>query len=96
MSWVILVREEAERDLASARDWYDEKRSGLGAEFLDEVADAMLMLESRPDRERLYYRNFRRVILRRFPYKIFYQCLGERVIIFRVLHARRDHERHIS
>jgi hypothetical protein len=45
MSWLLLVRLEAERDLANARDWYDKRRSGLGDEFLDEIALALRKLE---------------------------------------------------
>jgi plasmid stabilization system protein ParE len=29
--------------------------------------------------------------VRRFPYKLFYRLEHERVIVFRILHARRDH-----
>ena len=91
MSWLQLVRPEAERDLAAARDWYDRQRAGLGDEFLDEVAAAMRVLEREPERSRLYHCNFRRVLLRRFPYKIFYQVIGRRVVVFRVLHAKQEH-----
>jgi plasmid stabilization system protein ParE len=96
MSWLVLVREQAEGDLAAARAWYEQKVPGLGDEFLDEFVAAMRKLELNPERERLYYRNFRRVLFRRFPYKIFYQIIGTRVVIFRVLHAKQDHERHMS
>ena len=49
-------------------------------------------MEQNPERPRLYYRNFRRVLLRRFPYKLFYQMIGPRIVIFRVLHAKQDHQ----
>jgi plasmid stabilization system protein ParE len=91
MSWLLLVRQNAERDLANARDWYDKRRPGLGDEFLDEIALALRELEEHPESPRLYFLNFRRVLLRRFPYKIFYQVIGDRVIVFRVLHAKQEH-----
>ena len=91
MSWVILVRPEAERDLADALHWYRRKEFRLGEEFLDSVAVAMRRLEEDPKRHLPYHLNFRRVILRRFPYKIFYQIIGDRVVVFRVLHAKQDH-----
>jgi plasmid stabilization system protein ParE len=94
--WSVLVREEAERDIEEARDWYEHKRPGLGDDFLNAVAAGMRRLEADPEIERIYYRRFRRIILTRFPYKIFYQTIGSRVVIFRVLHAKRDHRRQIE
>lgn len=95
MRWLVSLRPAAERDVEAARDWYEQKRFGLGNEFLDAVAGAMAQLETDPNRERLYYRDFRRVLLRRFPYKVFYQIVDSRVIVFRVLHGRQSHE-HIA
>lgn len=89
--WLISVRDEAVRDLSSARDWYDSRLPGLGDQFLDEAAAAIRRLEEHPTRTPLYYQNFRRILLRRFPYKIFYQVLAHRVVIFRVLHAKQSH-----
>jgi len=96
MTWLLLVRPEAERDLANARDWYDQKIPGLGDEFLDEIARAIHELELNPTLSRFYFLNFRRVLLRRFPYKLFYQIVGDRVIIFRVIHARENHPSKLS
>ena len=93
MSWQVLLHAEAEKDLIAARDWYDRKCPQLGDEFLDEVAIAIRQLENAPERERLYFLNFRRVLLRRFPFKLFYQVIGDRVVILRVLHAKQSHER---
>jgi len=87
----LIVRTGAEADLASARDWYEQRRVGLGHEFLDEVARTLLELATAPQRQPLYYRNFRRVLLRRFPYKVFYQVIGPDIVIFRVLHAKQCH-----
>ena len=92
MKWLLLVRPEAEQDIAAARDWYDAIRLELGGAFLDEMAAALYPLSGHPETPRLYHRNFRRILLRRFPYKVFYQVIGQRVVIFRVLHVRQCHE----
>jgi len=91
MKRLLFLRPEAERDLVAARHWYDQKRPGLGDEFLDAVALALLELETQAEINRLYYRDFRRSLLRRFPYKIFYQLIGDRIVIFRIIHAKQDH-----
>jgi toxin ParE1/3/4 len=91
VNWQVTIRPAAHADLREARDWYDQRREGLGNEFLLAVADAMLALEEAPERNSIYYREFRRVLTDRFPYKIFYRIEGQAVIIYRILHAAREH-----
>jgi toxin ParE1/3/4 len=93
--WRVSIRQAALADLREAREWYEQHRTGLGDEFLLSVADAMVALEENPQRFPVYYRDFRRVLTDRFPYKIFYRIEGDAVIVFRVLHAARDHPRHL-
>jgi len=92
MNWILLVRPEAEQDMISACHWYNQKRACLGLEFSDAVVMAMQELASSPEHHRLYYRNFRRILLPRFPSKIFYQIIGTRVVVFRVLYAKQSHQ----
>jgi plasmid stabilization system protein ParE len=55
------------------------------------IAEAFTRLEQTPHRYRVLYKGFRRVLVERFPYKIFYQVKGDNVIVFRVLHHARDY-----
>lgn len=96
MTRPVFVRPAAERDLADARAWYERKRAGLGNEFLNEIASALRELGHNPAQERLYFGDFRRALLRRFPYKVFYQIIEDRVVVFRVLHAKQEHERGLA
>ena len=91
VNWQVTIRAAARVDLREARDWYDQRRAGLGNEFLLAVADAMLALQEAPQRYSIYYRDFRRVLTDRFPYKIFYRIEGQAVIVYRVLHGAREH-----
>lgn len=91
MPYSIVIRPEAERDISAASIWYNEQRKGLGHESLDEIAAVMRILANEPRLSAFYYREFRRILLHRFPYKIFYQIKGSRVIVFRVLHAKQAH-----
>jgi plasmid stabilization system protein ParE len=87
----LVIRSRAETDLREAQNWYENQRTGLGAEFLAEIDATIRVLIRDPQRHPVYYRGFRRVLTRRFPYKLFYRLEDDRVIIFRVLHVRRDH-----
>lgn len=76
MTWRVLIRSAAERDLDEAGKWYDKQRTGLGDEFLVSIAEAFTRLEQDPQRYRVLYRDFRRILVERFPYRIFYQIKG--------------------
>ena len=91
MKWPVIVRPRAEADLLEARLWYEGQRAGLGDAFLGEVKQTITRLENHPERPPLYYRDFRRLLTRRFPYKLFYRIERDRVVVFRILHAKRDH-----
>jgi plasmid stabilization system protein ParE len=89
----VSIRPRAERDLLQARDWYEGQSVGLGDKFFAAVRGALTDLPTTAERQPEYYRGFRRVLLRHFPYKIFYRIEGDRVIIFRILHSKREHRR---
>jgi len=75
--------------------WYEAQRPGLGDELLLEIRAAIRLLETDPERRPLYYRDFRRLLARRFPYKVFYRVETGRIIVYRILHARRQHQRQL-
>jgi plasmid stabilization system protein ParE len=91
MSWRVSVRAAADADLAIVKDWYDLKKAGLGTEFLLAIAETFLRLEESPASYPTYYRDFRRAMTARFPYKVFFRIEGDVVIVFRILHAAQDH-----
>jgi len=89
----VVIRPKAEADLHDARRWYDSQQPGLGDKLLDEIESAIGQLAENPERRPVYYNGFRRLLTRRFPYKLFYRVANDRVIVFRILHAKRDHHR---
>ncbi len=91
MSYRVALRAAAKTDLRDARDWYEQARSGLGDEFLAASADAFIKLEESAARYPVYYNGFRRLLMGRFPYRVFFRVEGDEVIVFRILHAARDH-----
>ena len=95
MSHRLIILPEAEADVTAAATWFQDQRSGLGEEFLAEVHAA---IESAADNPRQYPRlrrrpEVRRVLIKRFPYRIFFVLRPDAVVVFRVLHsARHDRE----
>lgn len=83
------LRPEAEMDVASAADWYEAQRMGLGREFLDCVEAVLNQITERPRLFAEGYRGVRRVGTRRFPYVVYYRFENDEPVVLAVLHAKR-------
>jgi plasmid stabilization system protein ParE len=87
--WFI-VESRADDEVRDAYAWYQNERQGLGDDFLAELRAAYLRIIEGPRRYQATSTGVRRVQLRRFPYIVYFVIEGEVVIVFAVLHARRD------
>ena len=93
MAAELVIAPEAEHDLANAYDWYETQRVGLGEEFLGSVDAAMQGIQRRPLLHAMVHEEFRRKLVRRFPYAIFYDVLDDCVTVYCVCHTSRDPEK---
>ena len=91
----VTIRPRAETDLQAAKH-YDGQRPGLGDDFLASVGESIGYLEEHAERQSMYYRDFRRIVTHRFPYKIFYRIENDRVVVFRILLMKQDHSRKLG
>ncbi len=66
-----------------AFDWYESQFPGLGLEFLDCIEEKIKKIQNLPKAYPVHHENFRRALVRKFPFSIFY-TIEEQVI---VLHA---------
>ena len=81
----------AEEELAEAAAWYETKRTGLGVELIAAVDRAFEEIAEAPLACGLWRddRPYRRKVLARFPYVIFFRVEGDAVVIMAVAHAKR-------
>jgi toxin ParE1/3/4 len=89
MTWRLIVRPEAEKDIAEAFEWYERQRKGLGDDFLLRVESTFDTLFHDPFAYAPIYKETRRKLLRRFPYGVFYIINSDRIIVLAVIHAKR-------
>lgn len=81
----------AQRELAEAIDWYESRRNGLGVEFLGSIDLALRAIAETPERYPPWPANqrFRRVLLDRFPYAVFYHLARAGLVVVAIAHAKR-------
>jgi plasmid stabilization system protein ParE len=88
MTYTLLFRASAERDLGEARAYHAEH--GQGDAFLASIDRSFEQLAERPLMYPVAYQSVRRALVRRFPYSIFFVVEDARVIVLGVHHHRRD------
>jgi plasmid stabilization system protein ParE len=81
---------EIVEELADARDWYESRSDGLGEDFIRMAYAAFEELVEFPERHEAVHLLFRRALMRRFPYIIYYQCVEDCVTVYGVFHSSRD------
>ena len=90
----VIVRPPALEDIASAATWYDEQGAGLGEELIDELVAAMRRAQEAPALFPIIRLRdgLRRVLSKRFPYRVVFSVVEETVYVHAVLHCAQ-HER---
>jgi plasmid stabilization system protein ParE len=90
MSLPLIITPEAEEDLSEARAWYERKREGLGEEFVLSVEAALDHIRRVPEAATEVYPGIRRVVVRKFPYGVFYRVDPDQIAVIAVYHSKRD------
>jgi plasmid stabilization system protein ParE len=86
----LIVLLQAEIDIQSAFSRYEGYQSDRGIVFLQRLDAALNMVRLHPHIGRFYDAPFRRMLLRDFPYGIFYEVQAGRIVVAAVLDLRRD------
>ncbi|HEV3235972.1 MAG TPA: type II toxin-antitoxin system RelE/ParE family toxin, partial [Gemmataceae bacterium] len=90
MSLPLIITPEAEEDIAEAKAWYDRKRLGLGSKFVSRVEEALNRISRFPEIGRVVHLEVRRVLVKQFPYGVFYQIDDNQIGVIAVYHGKRD------
>jgi hypothetical protein len=93
MKYALRFQPEVAPDVRNGHNWYEGKSQGLGDEFSRMFYVSCQELTRNP---RLYpqvHRDFRRCLLRRFPYAIYFTIKEDLVVVFGLFHCARDPRR---
>ena len=88
-----IIAPEVELDISEAYGWYEGHRSGLGEEFLSCVDACIQKIRRTPDVYAKVHEEYRRALVRRFPYAVFYEYKEGTVTLYCVFHTARDPEK---
>lgn len=82
---------EAAEELLEAAEWYEERRPGLGAEFVGAVEKAMAAAAASPMAAAMWpgSTRYRRRIMDKFPYVLVFEVRSEAVEFVAIAHTSR-------
>jgi plasmid stabilization system protein ParE len=89
----LVLAPEVEQDIREAYEWYEKRRHGLGEEFLSCVDACIQGIRRMPELHAIVHEDDRRVLVRRFPYAVFYEYSGGTVTVYCVFHTSRNPEK---
>ncbi|HEX4084540.1 MAG TPA: hypothetical protein VHY22_06515 [Chthoniobacteraceae bacterium] len=85
----IEILERAEDDLFEGYLFYEAQQSGLGTYFVESISSDVESLRLYAGIHRIAYRNYHRLLSRRFPFAVFYTMVGETARVHAVVDCRR-------
>ncbi|MFL5382914.1 MAG: type II toxin-antitoxin system RelE/ParE family toxin [Longimicrobiaceae bacterium] len=86
----IVIQPIAKAEVAEAAQWYESQERGLGREFLRAFRAGTAVLRRNPLQYQTVDEETRRLLLRRFPYSVFYEVHGSTVVVLACVHQARD------
>ena len=90
MSLPVVLRPEARDEFDNAFDWYEQRRLGLGVDFVAQVQEVFDRISATPELYAQIFHDVRRGVVRHFPYSVFYKVEPQQVVVLAVFHSNRD------
>jgi len=89
MEYKIIIESEAEFEIFEAAHYYENIQYNLGIDFISKVEEAISALKTNVEAYPFIYKNIRRILIKRFPYGIFYTVHEDNIKILAVFHQKR-------
>jgi plasmid stabilization system protein ParE len=86
----IVLIPEAESDIDKAYAWYEDQAQGLGDEFLLCLETAFFQAAGNPTQYPIRLDTFRRILIHRFPYAVYFEHDESEVSIYYVFHCSQN------
>jgi hypothetical protein len=89
-SYKIVVLDKAVSELEEACLYYEEKVSGLGIEFEEEIFVLIGLIKNNPLLFPIKFSNIHEAVVKRFPFVVNYEIYGKQIIISAIFHVKQN------
>jgi len=84
------LRPQVLTDLRDAAEWYEKEQQGLGSRVQDAFFTAVSAAAQNPEMYLKAHGEFRRILLKRFPYALYFRILEGAIVFVLLFHGARD------
>jgi len=85
----IVIHADAQIELEEAAIWYEERRLGLGVEFMNAIDQTLGRIAANPAAFPLWRNELRKAVVRRFTFAVFYEVTELQIRVYAFAHTRR-------
>ena len=96
MSRAIILLPEAVIDAENTFKWYEHQAKGLGNDFLGDLERAYQLIAENPAHYPVRFDSFRRILVKRFPYAIYFEYNDKAVFVHCVFHCAQNPDKLMS
>lgn len=93
MTYILEVKNEANLEIIEAYLYYEEKRNGLGEEFLEHLDIYFDRITTYPKHFTQKRKPYREAFIKRFPFLIIYEITNGKVIVYSVFNTWQNPEK---
>jgi len=86
----LLILERAVFELEDACLFYNNKVSGLGFEFEEEVVSLLELIKDNPLLFQIKFAHIHEAVMKRFPFVINYEVFGKQIIVSAIFHVKQN------
>lgn len=90
MSYILEIKHEANLEIVQAYLYYEEKRLGLGEEFLEHLDTYFERITANPTHFPQKRKPYREAFIKRFPFIIIYEMIKDKVIVYSLFNTCQD------
>lgn len=90
MTYKLILKSNAHKELSEAIEYYQIKRKGLGLQFLKCVQNFFDRITKNPLHYPLKSNNFREAYIQKFPYIIIYEVIENEIVVFSVFNTHQN------
>ena len=88
-NYKVIILEQAISEIADSCSYYNEKVSGLGYEFEEEIFQMIEIIKQNPFLFPIKFVNIHETVLLSFPFVVNYEVRGKQINILAVFHTKR-------